>query len=62
MLVHAAMDALMADADVPVQRGSMDERQAAMLSSLVETGAITQSQSESFQDVHERLLEAGLMQ
>lgn len=62
IVVHQAMDTLMAAGSAEPMRGNMNEQLAIMLASLTESGKITQDQSESFQDVHERLIDAGLMQ
>ena len=42
--------------------GNMEDQLSAMLASLIEMGEISQVQGDSFQDLHTRLLDAGLMQ
>lgn len=42
--------------------GGMGQNQDAMLAALIATGKITQEQADSFNTVHDRLLEARLMQ
>jgi mono/diheme cytochrome c family protein len=59
--VHGAMDDLAADADSP-RVGPMNQRRAALLAQLVDTGTITQEHADAFEDIHLRLEEAGLMQ
>ncbi len=41
--------------------GGMDEMRLALLAALVEEGTITQEEAGAFEDVHERLIVAGLM-
>ena len=60
-LVHAAMDEWMAG-NPPGMRGGMSQMQERILNELVETSQITQAQADSFNKVHDLLLEAGLMQ
>ncbi|MDT8307598.1 MAG: cytochrome c [Anaerolineae bacterium] len=61
MEVHAAIDGLMASG-VSRAAGSMDAMQQAMLNQLVNSETITAGQAATFNDVHDRLIEAGLMQ
>jgi phytoene dehydrogenase-like protein len=61
MDVHAAMDTLMTEG-MPRAAGGMGAMQQALLNQLVNDGTITTDQATSFNDVHDRLLEAGLMQ
>lgn len=60
--VHPALDAYRAAHPVVSGGSSPAERQATMLAELVKTGAIVPAQSEVFLDVHNRLIEAGLME
>ena len=60
--VHAVMDTHMADTAMEPMSGNMEDQLSAMLASLVEMGEISQVQGDSFQDLHTRLLDAGLMQ
>ncbi len=56
--VHAALDDYLT---ANPGTGNARERQEAGLAKLVAAGTITQSQANTFLDVHDRLLEAGLM-
>ncbi len=58
--VHALMDSLLAAG--PPASGSMGQNQQQMLDDMVAAGTITQAQADAFNDIHDRLLEAGLMQ
>jgi len=60
-MVHAAMDNHLAQQPGGFT-GRMQDAQTEILAELVATGAITQEQADIFSDVHDRLLEAGLMQ
>ena len=42
--------------------GGMAQMQETMLTELVQSGEITQAQAEAFNEIHDRLLESGLMQ
>ena len=59
--VHAAMDEAAA-ADESPRAGGMDQMRETLLKELVTQGTITQEQSDAFDDIHERLVEAGLME
>ncbi len=58
--VHSLMDELMVAG--PPMGGGMGQNQSAMLADLLDAGKITQEQVDAFNDVHDRLIEAGLMQ
>jgi mono/diheme cytochrome c family protein len=59
-LVHNSMESyLMANT---VEAGSGEQRQVIALAALVEAGSLTQEQVDTFNDVHQRLLDSGLMQ
>ena len=58
--VHALMDGMIAAG--PPASGSMGQNQQNMLDELLAAGTITQTQVDTFNDVHDRLLTAGLMQ
>lgn len=59
-LVHNSMESyLMANT---VEAGSGEERQVIALAALVEAGTLTQQQVDTFNDVHQRLIDSGLMQ
>ena len=60
-LVHQALDNLVA-AQTPRQAGRMDEIQDQLLQDLVQAGKLTQDQVMLFVEIHERLIEAGLME
>ncbi len=49
-----------ANPDLP--GGNMDERQAAALVALVESGTLTRQDASDFQEIHDRLVESGLME
>ena len=59
--VHAQLDTLM-EAGMAGQSGSMDNMRILMLEQLLEDGQITKDESAIFDEVHERLLAAGLME
>jgi mono/diheme cytochrome c family protein len=59
--VHSAMDAQTA-ADASPRVGGMDQMRLALLDELVAQGTITQEQADAFNDIHERLVEAGVME
>jgi mono/diheme cytochrome c family protein len=59
--VHAAMEAMMVRG-MDDMSGNMATLQDEMLAELVNEGTITQAQLDAFGDIHDRLLEAGLMQ
>ena len=59
--VHNAMDAQTA-ADASPRVGGMDQIRLALLDELVAQGTITQEQADAFNDIHERLVEAGVME
>jgi len=56
-LVHQALDALMAETGLRMQGDNLP----ALLTILVERETITQAQADTFADVHDLLIEAGLM-
>jgi mono/diheme cytochrome c family protein len=58
--VHAAMNEWMA-ANADTMRGGMGRMQGEILDDLVASGQITEAQAGTFNDVHDRLLAAGLM-
>lgn len=60
MEVHAAIDGLMGTGMSQVA-GSESAMQEAMLNQLVNNGAITVEQAAAFSEVHDKLVEAGLM-
>jgi hypothetical protein len=55
------MDQVVAAGGVEIS-GGMDRGRDAILAHLVQTGEISQAQADSFVDIHDRLVEAGLMQ
>lgn len=59
-LVHDAMESYMMENSVVASSG--DERQQIALTALVELGTLTQEQVDTFNSVHQRLLDSGLMQ
>jgi hypothetical protein len=59
--VHNATDAQTA-ADASPRVGGMDQMRLALLDELVAQGTITQEQADAFNDIHERLVEAGVME
>jgi mono/diheme cytochrome c family protein len=59
-LVHNVMESYLMEN--MVEAGSGEERQVFALGALVETGALTQEQVDTFNSVHQRLLDSGLMQ
>lgn len=61
MEVHAAIDGLMARG-VSRAAGNMAAMEQAMLNQLVNSGSITDEQATIFNEVHDKLIEAGLMQ
>jgi hypothetical protein len=56
-LVHTALDSLMADTGLRMQGNNLP----ALLTILVERGEISQEQADTFANVHDLLIEAGLM-
>ena len=59
--VHAVLEAYLA-ANLPGESGiTMDERQAAALSDLVDAGTITREEAAEFSIIHDQLEESGLM-
>lgn len=60
-LVHDALDQVVAAGGVEIS-GGMDRGRDAILAHLVQGGEITQTQADAFVDLHDRLVEAGLMQ
>ena len=59
--VHAVLEAYLA-ANLAVESGiTMDERQAAALSALVDVGTITREEAAEFRIIHDQLEESGLM-
>jgi mono/diheme cytochrome c family protein len=61
LAVHAEMDTLMA-AGMEEQGGGMENMQSIMLAQLLEDGRITRNEADVFSDVHDRLLDAGIME
>lgn len=59
--VHAAVETLRAQG-IEDMSGNMAEIEAALLDELVQTGTITPEQADAFNDIHNRLLGAGLME
>jgi hypothetical protein len=59
--VHSAMDDLVTSGGVP-RLGGMGQMRDVLLAGLIEAGTITQEQAEAFNQVHDRLEEAGLME
>ena len=59
-LVHDAMESYLMENSVQASTG--DEKQAIALAALVEAGTLTQEQVATFNSVHQRLLDSGLMQ
>jgi len=59
-LVHDAMENYMVENSVVA--GSGEERQQIALAALVEAGTLSQEQVDTFNSVHQRLLDSGLMQ
>ena len=59
--VHSAMDDLVATGGEQ-RLGGMGEMRNALLEALVEAGAITQQQADDFNEIHDRLELAGLME
>jgi hypothetical protein len=45
-----------------VEASTGDEKQAIALATLVEAGTLTQEQVDTFNTIHQRLLDSGLMQ
>ena len=62
MFVHEALNTYMAENDIRAGAKSVDEMQPEIFATLVENGALTQEQVDSFNDVHQLLLDEGLMQ
>ncbi|MCB9126712.1 MAG: cytochrome c [Ardenticatenales bacterium] len=62
LTVHSAIDDFMTSRADQLPAGSHDDQIAAALATLVETGALTQAQVDGFNDIHDRLLNSGLMQ
>ena len=61
LAVHEELDRLMAEGVVE-QSGGMENMQRIVLDQLVEDGQITSDESTIFSVVHDRLLDAGLME
>ena len=59
--VHKAIETLRAQ-DMEGMDGNMADVQAALLAELVDAETITQEQADAFNEIHERLLDAGLME
>jgi high-affinity iron transporter len=59
-VVHNAMDQIAAAGGVETA-GGMDQAREAILAELVEAGEITQKQADAYVDIHDRLVDAGLM-
>jgi mono/diheme cytochrome c family protein len=59
--VHNAMDDWVA-ADASPRVGGMDQMRLALLDEMVAQGTITGEQADAFNDIHERLVEAGVME
>ncbi len=60
-LVHSLLDDyLAANPDLP--GGNMDERQSAALAELVKSSTLSSEAADGFQDIHDRLVESGLME
>jgi mono/diheme cytochrome c family protein/polyhydroxyalkanoate synthesis regulator phasin len=59
--VHDAMDEMMASGEM-YRGGGMGQMQLQMVDELVAAGTITQEQGDTFNAVHDKLLESGLMQ
>jgi mono/diheme cytochrome c family protein len=59
--VHNAMDDWVA-ADASPRAGGMDQMRLALLDEMVAQGTITGEQADAFNDIHERLVEAGVME
>lgn len=59
--VHTAMDELIASGAVATS-GSMEQMRQTMMTVLAEQGAISQTEAEAFNNIHDRLVAAGLMQ
>jgi mono/diheme cytochrome c family protein len=62
LTVHAEMDAYRAEHMAELPHGGADQDRTLILDKLVETGKLTRSQVDSFEDVHQKLIDAGLMQ
>ncbi|MCP4139734.1 MAG: cytochrome c [Chloroflexi bacterium] len=62
MLVHEALNTYMAENDIRAGAKSVDEMQPEIFAALVEIGTLTQEEVDSFNDVHQLLLDEGLMQ
>ena len=60
--VHDAMDAYVVANPSAGATGSPGERQVVMLAALVDTGVVSQAEADTFNLVHDRLEESGLMQ
>jgi hypothetical protein len=60
-LVHADMDEQVAAGGSP-RVGGMDKMRWTLLAELVEQGTITKEQATAFEEIHQRLVEAGLME
>jgi len=58
--VHGLIDEITVES--APQSGTMGQNRDAMLTTLLDEGKITQAQLDSFNDVHDRLIETGLMQ
>jgi hypothetical protein len=58
--VHAVMDELAVSSDSS-RTGGMDRMRDVLLAELVNVETITQDQADAFDDIHDRLVEAGLM-
>ena len=59
-LVHGLIDEITAES--APESGTMAQNRDAILAALLDADKITQAQIDSFNDVHDRLLESGLMQ
>ncbi|MBT3314333.1 MAG: cytochrome c [Anaerolineae bacterium] len=62
MLVHEALNDYMVENDIRAGAKSVDEMQPEIFAALVEIGTLTQGEVDSFNEVHQLLLDEGLMQ
>ena len=61
MFVHEVMDGYIKENDLRAGAQSVDEMQPEIFAALVEAGTLTQEQADSFSEVHQLLLDEGLM-
>jgi hypothetical protein len=60
--VHSAMDETMATEGNQATTGNMAQRRMGIVSNLVSQGTISQEDADAFNDIHDRLVQAELMQ